>query len=123
MVVAGLIIGNLARRHAMSTHTRENLDNFWELLDDILNAVLFVLIGMELLLLPFSAQYLLLALCVTPLILATRLAAVGPPVLLLRRLGHSLPAGSASSPGAGCAVAFPWHWCWHCHPVTSAACC
>lgn len=96
MVVAGLIIGNLARRHAMSAHTRENLDNFWELLDEILNAVLFVLIGMELLLLPFSAQYLLLALCVTLLILATRLAAVGPPVLLLRRLGHSLPAGTVS---------------------------
>ncbi len=96
MVVAGLIIGNLARRHAMSAHTRENLDNFWELLDEILNAVLFVLIGMELLLLPFSAQYLPLALCVTLLILATRLAAVGPPVLLLRRLGHSLPAGTVS---------------------------
>lgn len=61
MVIAGLIIGNQGRRHAMSRHTRENLDNFWELLDEILNAVLFVLIGMELVLLPFSAQYLLIA--------------------------------------------------------------
>ena len=94
MVVAGLIIGNQGRRHAMSRHTRENLDNFWELLDEILNAVLFVLIGMELVLLPFSAQYLLIALCVTLLILATRLAAVGPAVLALRAAGRALPAGT-----------------------------
>ncbi|MBA4724811.1 MAG: sodium:proton antiporter [Pseudomonas sp.] len=94
MVVAGLIIGNQGRRHAMSRHTRENLDNFWELLDEILNAVLFVLIGMELVLLPFSAQYLLIALCVTLLILATRLAAVGPAALALRAAGRALPAGT-----------------------------
>ncbi|MBA1273648.1 cation:proton antiporter [Stutzerimonas azotifigens] len=96
MVVAGLIIGNQGRRHAMSERTRENLDNFWELLDEILNAVLFVLIGMELVLLPFSEQYLLIALCVTLLILATRLATVGPPVLALRLLGKALPDGTAS---------------------------
>ncbi|MAL93230.1 MAG: sodium:proton antiporter [Pseudomonas sp.] len=94
MVVAGLIIGNQGRRHAMSRHTRENLDNFWELLDEILNAVLFVLIGMELVLLPFSAHYLLIALCVTLLILTTRLAAVGPAVLALRAAGRALPAGT-----------------------------
>ncbi|KZX62833.1 sodium:proton antiporter [Stutzerimonas frequens] len=94
MVVAGLIIGNQGRRHAMSRHTRENLDNFWELLDEILNAVLFVLIGMELVLLPFSAQYLLIALCVTLLILATRLATVGPAALALRAAGRALPAGT-----------------------------
>ncbi len=94
MVVAGLIIGNQGRRHAMSDHTRENLDNFWELLDEILNAVLFVLIGMELVLLPFSAQYLLIALCVTLLILGTRLVAVGPAALLLRKMGRALPIGT-----------------------------
>ena len=94
MVVAGLIIGNQGRRHAMSDHTRENLDNFWELIDEILNAVLFVLIGMELVLLPFSAQYLLIALCVALLILATRLIAVGPPALVLRSLGRALPDGT-----------------------------
>ena len=94
MVVAGLIIGNQGRRHAMSEQTRENLDNFWELLDEILNAVLFVMIGMELVLLPFSAQYLLIALCVALLILGTRLIAVGPPALLLRKLGRALPDGT-----------------------------
>ncbi|MGE6527718.1 cation:proton antiporter [Pseudomonas sp. NPDC077382] len=94
MVVAGLIIGNQGRRHAMSDHTRANLDNFWELLDEILNAVLFVLIGMELVLLPFSAQYLLIALCVTLLILGTRLVAVGPAAFLLRKMGRALPNGT-----------------------------
>ena len=49
VVVAGLLIGNSGRQFAMSDKTREHLDNFWELLDEILNAVLFVLIGLELL--------------------------------------------------------------------------
>jgi monovalent cation:H+ antiporter, CPA1 family len=46
VVVAGLIIGNHGRI-AMSEKTREHLDNFWELVDELLNAILFVLIGME----------------------------------------------------------------------------
>lgn len=54
MVVAGLIIGNLGRNLAMNDMTRKYLDGFWELLDDMLNALLFALIGMELLLLPFN---------------------------------------------------------------------
>ncbi len=47
MVVAGLLIGNRGRVLAMSDRTREHLDTFWELVDEILNAVLFVLIGLE----------------------------------------------------------------------------
>lgn len=43
MVIAGLLIGNHGRRFAMSENTRENLDNFWELVDSILNALLLVL--------------------------------------------------------------------------------
>jgi CPA1 family monovalent cation:H+ antiporter len=50
MVVAGLLIGNHGRSFAMSDHTRERLDVFWELMDDLLNALLFMLIGFELLL-------------------------------------------------------------------------
>lgn len=49
VVVAGLVIGHMARTHAMSESTREHLDAFWEGLDEILNAVLFGLIGLELL--------------------------------------------------------------------------
>lgn len=54
VVIAGLLIGNQGRRLAMSDTTREHLDTFWELIDEVLNAVLFVLIGLEVLLVDFS---------------------------------------------------------------------
>ncbi|WP_410966609.1 cation:proton antiporter, partial [Salmonella sp. SAL4451] len=47
MVVAGLIIGNHGRHYAMSDETRRYVDKFWELIDEILNALLFALIGLE----------------------------------------------------------------------------
>ncbi len=80
MVVTGLIVGNHGRARAMSDTTRRYVDLFWELLDEILNAVLFVLIGLEVLLVAFSwpvAAGIALAIGVT---LAARLAAVGAPV-------------------------------------------
>jgi CPA1 family monovalent cation:H+ antiporter len=60
VVVAGLLIGNRGRRLAMSEHTRHHLDTFWELVDEIFNAVLFVWIGLEILILSFSTEYFLL---------------------------------------------------------------
>lgn len=48
MVAAGLVIGNRGKKLGMSDITREYIDKFWELLDEILNAILFVLIGLEL---------------------------------------------------------------------------
>jgi CPA1 family monovalent cation:H+ antiporter len=54
VVVAGLFIGNHGRRFAMSQKTREHVDTFWELIDEILNAVLFVLIGLEMLVIPLQ---------------------------------------------------------------------
>ncbi len=56
MVVAGLMIGNHGRALAMSDTTRRHLDLFWELLDEILNAVLFVLIGMEVIVISFGGR-------------------------------------------------------------------
>ncbi len=84
VVVAGLIIGNHGRAHAMSITTRERLDNFWELLDEVLNAVLFVLIGLEVLILQFQGQYLLAGALAIPLVLFGRLISVGIPITLLR---------------------------------------
>lgn len=84
VVVAGLIIGNHGRTHAMSALTRVRLDNFWELLDEILNVVLFVLIGLEVLVLHFDNTYLIAGLIGIPLILASRLISVGVPISLLR---------------------------------------
>lgn len=56
VVVAGLMIGNHGRRDAMSDTTKQHLDTFWELIDEILNAVLFLLIGLEVMVLSFSVQ-------------------------------------------------------------------
>jgi monovalent cation:H+ antiporter, CPA1 family len=72
VVVAGLLIGNHGRQWAMSASTREHLDNFWELLDELLNAVLFVLIGLEVLVLDFQRPYLLAGLTAIPLVLFAR---------------------------------------------------
>lgn len=72
VVVAGLLIGNHGRRWAMSEKTREHLDNFWELLDEMLNSILFVLIGLEVLVLSFRQPYLIAGLVAIPLVLAAR---------------------------------------------------
>jgi CPA1 family monovalent cation:H+ antiporter len=84
IVIAGLLIGNHGRLFAMSQATRHHLDIFWELIDEILNAVLFVLIGLEVLVLTFTRQYLLVALMIIPVLLLARFIAVGIPVSLLR---------------------------------------
>jgi CPA1 family monovalent cation:H+ antiporter len=84
MVVAGLLIGNHGRRLAMSDTTREHLDTFWELVDEVLNAVLFVLIGLEVLVLSFSGSTWLAAALLIPVVLLSRFVSVGIPVSLLR---------------------------------------
>ena len=76
VVVAGLLIGNQGRQWAMSEKTREHLDNFWELLDELLNAVLFVLIGLEVLVLTFQQPYLMAGLVAIPLVLTARWVSV-----------------------------------------------
>jgi CPA1 family monovalent cation:H+ antiporter len=85
MVVAGLFIGNHGRVFGMSDRTRQHLDTFWELIDEVLNALLFVMIGLELLVLDFEPIYFLVgALCI-PLALAARAISVAIPVTVLRR--------------------------------------
>jgi monovalent cation:H+ antiporter, CPA1 family len=91
MVVAGLLIGNLGRAYAMSANTIEHVDTFWELLDEVLNAVLFVLIGLEVLALAFTGQLLLIGLAAIPMVLFARLASVAPPIALLRKRGRFAP--------------------------------
>jgi len=93
MVVAGLIIGNHGRALAMSDKTREHLDMFWELLDSILNAVLFMLIGLEVILVEFSANLALAAAVVIAATLVARLLSVGAPIALLGR-AFRLPEGA-----------------------------
>ena len=84
MVVAGLLMGNHGRTFAMSQTTRVHLDTFWELIDEILNALLFVLIGLELIVLSFSMPYVLTAVVMIPVVIFARFVAVGLPVTALR---------------------------------------
>ena len=76
MVVAGLLIGNHGRGFAMSPTTTERLDQFWELIDEFLNATLFVLIGLEVLVLDLSATYIAAGVLAVPVVLAARWASV-----------------------------------------------
>ncbi|MEJ2728816.1 MAG: sodium:proton antiporter [Deltaproteobacteria bacterium] len=85
IVAAGLLIGNHGRAFAMSETTRKNLDTFWELIDEILNAILFILIGIEVLVLEINFQYFLAGLMIIPLVLLVRLVSVGVPFGLIRQ--------------------------------------
>ncbi|MEM5461157.1 sodium:proton antiporter [Paraburkholderia phytofirmans] len=93
MVVAGVMTGNRGRAHAMSDTTRRYVDMFWELIDEILNAVLFVLIGMEVLSISFDGRILLAGGAAALVALLARLLTVGLPVALLGRSAR-LPVGS-----------------------------
>jgi len=71
-VVAGLLVGNRGRAFAMSEKTREHVDTFWELIDEILNVVLFLLIGLELLVLPIERGWLVAGALSIPIVLSAR---------------------------------------------------
>ena len=93
MVVAGLIIGNHGRASAMSSTTERHVDMFWELLDSILNAVLFVLVGLEVVLVTFSVSLAWAAAAAVLVTLVSRFVSVGLPVLLWQK-AFALPAGA-----------------------------
>jgi len=69
----------------MSERTREHLDSFWELIDEILNAILFVLIGLEVLVLSFTGRLFLAGLAAVPLLLFARWTSVVCPIKVLNR--------------------------------------
>jgi len=84
-VVAGLLIGNHGRLLAMSDRTRSHLDTFWELVDEVLNVVLFVLIGLEVLVLSWNYRYLVAGALLIPLLLLSRFVSVALPIVVMRR--------------------------------------
>jgi CPA1 family monovalent cation:H+ antiporter len=84
VVMMGLVIGNDGARHAMSPSTREHLFSFWELLDQILNLMLFGLIAIRLLSLDAANTTVVAAAVLLPLIVFARLTSVGLPVSALR---------------------------------------
>lgn len=84
MVAAGLIIGNQGRAFGMSDVTRQHIDVFWELVDEVLNAVLFLLIGLEILIVPLSGHTVQLGLIAIAVVLFARFVSVGLPVSAMR---------------------------------------
>lgn len=81
VVAAGLLIGDRGPRYAMSERTRSYVYALWTLIDEILNSVLFLLIGLEVLVLRFEPSALVVALATIPIALAARLLAVAAPPL------------------------------------------
>ncbi|MEE8415611.1 MAG: sodium:proton antiporter [Desulfobacterales bacterium] len=101
IVVAGLLVGNQGRLLAMSEKTRDHLDLFWELIDEILNAVLFLLIGLEVLVLTFPRFSVLASLLVIPAVLMVRFVIIGCQVTLLRPIQRFKPGAIVIMTWAG----------------------
>jgi CPA1 family monovalent cation:H+ antiporter len=90
VVVAGLLVGNKSPEEAWSKNSQLYIDKFWELLDVFLNAILFVLIGLEILIVELNGLYIFIGLCAIPIGLLARYIAVSGPVLIFKkRLGFA----------------------------------
>jgi Na+:H+ antiporter len=83
IVCAGLLIGNQGRHLGMSDETRHRMDLFWELIDEILNALLFVLMGLEVLVVSISSSFLWAVLLIILIVLVSRFVAISIPISLL----------------------------------------
>jgi len=84
-VVAGLFIGDIGRAHGMGDVTRDYLDKFWEIIDEVLNALLFLLIGFEVFALTLNTQTFILGFAMVVVCLLARLVAVAVPVAMRHR--------------------------------------
>ncbi len=91
VVVAGFLVANYKRHLAMPDKSREQLDTFWVLVDEVLNAVLFVVIGLEVLTLNFTGKYLIAGLLAIPLVLLARMFSVGFPIGIMRHFRNFSP--------------------------------
>ncbi|MBW3517668.1 sodium:proton antiporter [Flavobacterium sp. NKUCC04_CG] len=85
MVIAGLVIGNYGKKVAMNDETQDYLTKFWELIDEILNAILFMFIGFELLLLPDIEKHIWLALITILVVLFSRMLSILIPYRVFSR--------------------------------------
>jgi len=110
VVVAGLLVGSRGPRDALSDRTQRYLFGFWTLIDEMLNSILFLLIGLEVLVLRFEPVFGWLMALSVPLVLIARLAAVSGPILLLG-LFHKFARGTIPVlTGAACGAVSRWRW-------------
>ena len=94
MVCAGLLIGNIGTRFAMSETTREHTTSFWSLIDEILNSVLFLIIGFEVVAISGALGYVELGLIAIPMVLLARFISVSLPIWGLKWLGGTFTPGA-----------------------------
>lgn len=91
VVTAGLLVNGRAKRFAMNEDSRAHVERFWELADDIMNVMLFLLLGLELLVLPLDRRYVIAGVVAIPLVLASRWLSVVIPVGVLNVFQKSVP--------------------------------
>lgn len=91
VVVAGIYIGNKSPQIAWSKTTHNYVDKFWELIDVFLNAILFVLIGFELLIITINGEYILLGVLAIPVTLLARYIALAGPIFVFNKKLDFLP--------------------------------
>ncbi|NBW38002.1 MAG: sodium:proton antiporter, partial [Cytophagia bacterium] len=88
MAAAGLVIGNYGKKTAMSATDKDYLDKFWEMIDEILNAMLFLIIGLELLLIPTIQQDWIIGLVSIFIVLFSRYLSIWLPMWVIPDLGR-----------------------------------
>jgi CPA1 family monovalent cation:H+ antiporter len=94
-VAAGLVVGGRARHFGMSEETRMHVDDFWELIDAFMNVILFLLLGLELIAMPWSVQYIYAGLLAIPVVLGARWLSVGASLSVVRAF-HKPARGTMS---------------------------
>jgi CPA1 family monovalent cation:H+ antiporter len=91
VVCAGIFVGNRGRALAMSDTVVDYLEKFWELIDEILNAILFLLIGVEVLVIAFSLKSFSAGVACIALVLFARFVSVSVPISLMRQRSEFTP--------------------------------
>lgn len=92
MVVTGLMVGHERfRTSSMSQETERYVDKFWELIDVLMNAVLFVLIGLEFILIPFNTAFIIAGALAIPITLLCRMTSLALPIELFKRRLEFIP--------------------------------
>lgn len=114
MVVAGIIVGNKGTREAMSDTTKDYVNKFWELIDEMLNALLFLLIGFEMIILNFDHIIILIGLIAIVVSLTGRYISVFIPTLFMsyKKTFDRTMLPILTWEGSG--VVYPWRWHYHC---------
>ena len=88
MALAGLIVGNQGVEYALSDGAKDYVVKFWEIIDEILNSVLFLLIGLEAIAVWHESRIMIVAVATIPIVLLARLISVGAPLIVLSRINN-----------------------------------